>query len=185
MQCQHVLQIIDFLRDDEFVALVTEFVEGGDLDVYVAEHGEGGGLTPAEAKEIGLQITVALVELHSNDIVHRDLKPGNILYSENRWKLADFGISKNLARLVTQKTFQQAGTPGYAAPEQFQGVTAHPSADVYSFGKLLVYLLTGQTDIDRVSYSHWQSLVQSCVDSDPDNRPTIGQAQEQLREIRT
>jgi len=185
MQCQHVLQIIDFFRDDEFVALVTEFVEGGDLDVYVAEHGEGRGLTPAETKEIGLQITVALVELHSNDIVHRDLKPGNILYSENRWKLADFGISKNLARLVTQKTFQQAGTPGYAAPEQFQGVTAHPSADVYSFGKLLVYLLTGQTDIDRVSYSHWQSLVQSCVDSDPDNRPTIGQAQEQLREIRT
>ena len=185
LQCSHVLEILDYLRDDDFTALVTEFVEGGDLDVYVSEHGGGDGLTPAETKEIGLQIAAALVELHSNDIVHRDLKPGNVLYSEDRWKLADFGISKNLARLITQKTFQQAGTPGYAAPEQFQGVTAHPSADVYSFGKLLVYLLTGQTDIDRVPYSNWQSLIQRCVDSDPDKRPTIKQGQDELQEIRT
>ena len=183
LQCKHVLEILDYLRDDDFTALVTEFVEGGDLDVYVSEHGGGDGLTPAETKEIGLQIAAALVELHSNDIVHRDLKPGNVLYSEDRWKLADFGISKNLARLITQKTFQQAGTPGYAAPEPFQGVTAHPSADVYSFGKLLVYLLTGQTDIDRVPYSNWQSLIQRCVDSDPDKRPTIKQGQDELQEI--
>ena len=167
------------------MALITEFVEGGDLEIYVAEHGTGNGLTPAEAKNIGLQIVSAIEEIHSHDIVHRDLKPGNVLYSENKWKLADFGISKNLARLISQKTFQQAGTPGYAAPEQFQGVTAHSSADIYSFGKMLVFLLTGQTDIDRVPYSNWRDLINRCVDSDPDNRPTIKQVQAEIQEIRT
>ena len=113
------------------------------------------------------------------------MKPGNVLYSEGRWKLADFGISKNLARLMTQKTFQQAGTPGYAAPEQFQGVTAHASADIFSFGKLLVFLLTGQTDVDYVSYSVWKDLILDCIDPDPDRRPEIKTVTRELEEIRT
>ena len=113
------------------------------------------------------------------------MKPGNVLYSEGRWKLADFGISKNLARLMTQKTFQQAGTLGYTAPEQFQGVTAHASADIFSFGKLLVFLLTGQTDVDYVSYSVWKDLILDCIDPNPDRRPDIKTVTRELEKIRT
>ena len=47
------------------------------------------------------------------------------------------------------------------------------------------YLLTGQTDIDRVSYSNWLSFTQRCVHVDPDKRPTIKQAQRELQKIRT
>jgi serine/threonine protein kinase len=87
--------------------------------------------------------------------------------------------------VVTQKTFQQYGTLGYAAPEQFQGVEARPSADIYSFGKVLVYLLTGQTDIDHVAYSTWRDLIQRCICHDPSQRPVIDKVVEELVSLPT
>jgi ATP-dependent Lon protease len=180
LQCRHILEILDYVREDDYTALITEFVDGGDLNDFLDDHGGGNGLTPAEAKNIGLQVAAALDEIHSHEIIHRDLKPGNVLCSDGRWKLADFGISKNLARLVTQRTFQQAGTPG-----QFQGVTAHASADVFSFGKLLVFLLTGQTDVDYVAFSVWKDLILDCIGPDPDRRPDIKTVIRQLEDIRT
>lgn len=169
----HVLQVLDFIRDDEYVALVTEYADGGDLQTHVEARGNGRGLDVHEAKEIALSVATALRELHEHDIVHRDLKPSNVLCLTGRWKLADFGISKNLSRMMTRKTFQQFGTLGYASPEQFQGVEARPSADVYSLGKVLVFLLTGQTDVDYVRYSVWRDLIVQCIKHDPDERPSI------------
>ena len=177
---EHVLQVLDIPRDDEYTGLVTDFADGGDLQDYVEKHDDGDGLSVGQAKEIALSIAAALNELHSHGIVHRDLKPRNVLCLGDRWKVADFGISKNLARMMTQKTFQQHGTLGYAAPEQFQGVEAHPSADVYSFGKVVVFLLTGQTDADYVPYSNWRDLIVRCVSTDPKQRPLIEKVCEQL-----
>ncbi len=185
MRCQHVLQVLDFVRDHDFVAIVTEFADSGDLSDYVDSVGGGFGLAPAAAKEIALEIAAAIHDLHGHDIVHRDLKPGNVLRAGGKWKLTDFGISKNLGRLVTQKTFQQHGTLGYAAPEQFQGCAAHLSADIYSLGKILVFLLTEQTDVDRVPYQVWRDLVVECMNLEPDQRPDIASFMRRLRAIRT
>jgi serine/threonine protein kinase len=118
--CQHVLQVLDFVRIEDHVAIITEFADGGDLNHHVSETDDGSGLTPAEAKEIGLAIATAIRDLHAQKIVHRDLKPGNVLNASGQWKLTDSGISKNLNRLMTQKTLQQHGTLGYAPPKQFQ-----------------------------------------------------------------
>ena len=169
----HVAKVIDFLRDTEHVALVTECADGGDLQSFVENDGTGDGLNPQRAKAIAQEVASALHEFHGFDVVHRDLKPQNVLRFGNVWKVADFGIAKNLSGIVTQRTFQQYGTLGYAAPEQFQGVNAHRSADVYSFGKLLVFLLTGQTDVDRVQFSTWNSLIRRCISLKPEDRPTM------------
>jgi serine/threonine protein kinase len=185
MQNQHVLQVLDVVRDENYTGFVTEFAEGGDLDSYVRKHDGGNGLPPGEAKAIGVEVIAALQELHSHDIVHRDLKPRNVLSTHGEWKLTDFGISKNLSRLVTQKTFQQFGTLGYTAPEQFEGVTAHPSADIYSFGKVLIFLLTAQTDIDHVSYPSWRGLILRCVQTESMQRPSTEVVLESLRAIVT
>ena len=180
MSTTHVLQVLDFIRDDEYVALVTEFADGGDLQTHVEARGNGRGLAVEEAKQIALSVATALRELHDHDIVHRDLKPENVLSLGGCWKLADFGISKNLSRLMTQKTFQRYGTLGYAAPEQFQGVEARPNADVYSLGKIMVFLLTGQTDVDHVQFSAWRDLITRCIRQDPQQRPVIGKVIEEI-----
>ena len=84
---------------------------------------------------------------------------------------------------MTQKTFQQYGTLGYAAPEQFQGVEARPSADVYSLGKIMVFLLTGQTDADYVTFPAWRDLIIRCVKHEPKERPVIDKVIEELEDI--
>mgnify|MGYP003383679788 CR=1 FL=1 len=127
-------------------------------------------LSPALATPIALQVAKGLAALHESDIVHRDLKPENVLLSGSKWKLADFGIAKNRAHAAPGVTFQQAGTYGYAAPEQFEGTAADPSADVYSFGKVLVFLLTGKTDLDGVpiEYSDLRRLAFKCASPMPE-----------------
>ncbi len=44
----------------------------------------------------------------------------------------------------------ERGDDGFAPPEQLDGAEAHPSADIFAFGKLLAYLTTGQTDVDQL-----------------------------------
>lgn len=179
----HVLPILDVFRDDEFVGLVSEFATEGDLEGYV-RLSEPGGLNWPKARAVAVEVATALVALHSHDIVHRDLKPANVLRFHEHWKLADFGISKNLSRLITNQTHQQAGTHGYAAPEQLQGIAAHPSADIYSFGKVLVYLLTGQTDVDHVRHAGWLELIHRCIQRDPEQRPSAALTLVALRDLK-
>jgi serine/threonine protein kinase len=141
-----------------------------DIEEYVTRNPDRK-LSQSEAKAIGVEIAATLCGLHAIDVVHRDLKPGNIICASGAWKIGDLGIAKNLARLVTLRTLQGAGTSGYAPPEQLDGVEAHPSADVYAFGKILVFLLSGQTDVDRIQLPRWRDLILRCTDRDRDHRP--------------
>ena len=140
----------------------------------------GVALPLRKRKQIALSVATALRELHDHDIVHRDLKPDNVLSLGGCWKLADFGISKNLSRVVTQKTFQRYGTLGYAAHRAIPRSRSTPQADVYSLGKIMVFLLTGQTDVDYVQFSAWRDLITRCIRQDPQQRPVIGKVIEEI-----
>ncbi|MFO0608839.1 MAG: DUF262 domain-containing protein [Polyangiales bacterium] len=178
-----VLRVLGIERNDTHVALLTEFADGGALSAHV--RARGGALPPAEAKAVAEAVLAALRELHAIDVVHRDLKPENVLRVGDRWKLADFGIAKNLARPVTQhRTFAGHGTPGFAPPEQVDGAEARPSADVFAFGKLLVYLLTGQTDVDKLTLPSWARLARECTALDPDQRPRLDDVDAALAALR-
>ncbi len=180
---RYIVRVLDVIDESGYTAVVTEFADGGDLEDHVLSSRGRRGLVPAEAKEIGAEILSALQELHGLEVVHRDLKPRNILRFGSQWKLADFGIAKNLSRLVSNHTFQQAGTFGYMAPEQLNGVEARASADVYSFGKLMVFLLTGQTDPDLVSFPMWRKLIGECTSSAAVDRPSTLELQEALARV--
>lgn len=82
--------------------------------------------------------------MHSQNIVYRDLKPDNVMIdNDGHVKLIDFGFSKKLTS-KDAKTYTNCGTIGYGAPEVVGGQTGYSfAADIWSFGILLVELLTG------------------------------------------
>jgi hypothetical protein len=175
------LTVRDFFRDRNYIVLVTELAEGGDLAHAV--QARGGSFDASEAKRVMEQIVTGVAYLHAHGVVHRDLKPENVLLSGGLWKIADFGIAKDTARVMTRRTFQGAGTVFYAPPEQLEGVPAHPSSDVYALGKVLTFLLTGQTDPDAIPWPSWKRLALDCTSRVPAERPTVIQLQERLSRL--
>jgi serine/threonine-protein kinase len=174
VECPNLLRVRDFFRTDEYLTLVMDFAAGGDLAAFVRQE-TNQRLTAPVARGIAIQIARGLEALHKRNIVHRDLKPENVLLNGDNWQIADYGIAKNLTRLMTVKTFQAAGTLGYMAPEQMDGTEAKLSADIYSFGKIMVFMLTGTTDKDYVIFPWWRTLLLDCLSGEPERRPTITQ----------
>src|SRR5205814_9369801 len=94
-----------------------------------------GRLQPDECVRIALSLTSALEHLHQNGLVHRDIKPSNIIFVNGAPKLADIGL---VADVDEARSF--VGTVGFIPPEG-PGTT---QADVYSLGKVLYEMLTGE-----------------------------------------
>lgn len=92
------------------------------------------------------EVLVAIKQLHDRNVIYRDLKPENILLDrKGHIKLIDFGFSKQLKSLRTEKVRTNCGTPAYAAPEVLIGSDYNYKADIWSFGILICELLGGFT----------------------------------------
>src|SRR6516164_906232 len=127
--------------------LVMEFIDGIALR---------GPLSLKKTLEYAGQILDALHAAHQKGIVHRDLKPGNILVSNQRIKLLDFGLASFSEKADTGETTLVTvagtvlGTPAYMAPEQWDGKTGDTRSDIYAFGAVLYEMVTGKrADRDR------------------------------------
>jgi hypothetical protein len=147
--------------------LVMEFVEGTPLK---------GPLPQDKVIEYAGQILEALDAAHRKGIIHRDLKPGNILVTKQGIKLLDFGLAR-----VTSESRDQAltvagtvlGTPGYMAPEQWEGKPGDARSDIYAFGCVLYEMITGQripqqgTTVEPLALDR---VLQRCLAKEPDQR---------------
>jgi len=130
--------------------LVTRFEAGGSLLDHIRRVGT---LSVEATAAIGVQICDALGVAHRQGVIHRDLKPENVLLETiatrdevPRVRVADFGIAKVFGGVGDRLTRVGAfiGTPQYAAPEQFDGMTPEPATDVYAVGALLYFCLTAR-----------------------------------------
>jgi serine/threonine protein kinase len=133
--------------------LALEFVPGGTLESRAGTK----PMAPAEAARIVCLLARAMTHAHARGIVHRDLKPGNVLIGPHadeaalnvalgRPRITDFGLARRQDRpgMGITSPGTVLGTPAYMAPEQAEGESAGPAADVYALGAILYRLLTGK-----------------------------------------
>jgi serine/threonine protein kinase len=129
-----------FVEDDR-TYLVTEFVEGKDLDTLLGE--QRGRLPVRQVYDWGVELCEALNYLHLHEpepIIFRDLKPANVMIDrQGHVRLVDFGIA---VIYTPTRLYAPLGTDGYAAPEQYMG-EAFPAIDIYGLGAMLHHLLSG------------------------------------------
>ncbi len=147
------VQIVDFgeEREDALLYLVMEYLDGVDLDALLRDEGL---LMPARAIDIADQVASVLAEAHAKGVVHRDLKPSNVMILRAQStgggefvKVCDFGIARILDGEEAPRLTQvgaMMGTPGYMAPEQFDGGDVDARADVFAWGALLYRMLSGR-----------------------------------------
>ncbi|XVE91174.1 hypothetical protein DITRI_Ditri20bG0133000 [Diplodiscus trichospermus] len=105
------------------------------------------------------------------EIYHRDIKSSNILLDENfKAKVSDFGTSRSLAIEQTHLTTNVQDTFGYLDPEYFQSSQFTEKSDFYSFGVVLLELITGQKPISIIRVEDGRNLAVHFILSMHENR---------------
>ncbi|KAJ4704925.1 Receptor-like kinase [Melia azedarach] len=129
--------------------LIYEFMVNGSLDIWLRNKpGELQALDWDIRLKIALGTARGLAFLHHSivpPIIHRDIKASNILLDHKfEPRIADFGLARTLSVCGTHVTTEIAGTFGYIAPEYGQSWRSTTKGDVYSFGVLVLEIITGK-----------------------------------------
>ncbi|XP_048332186.2 G-type lectin S-receptor-like serine/threonine-protein kinase At5g35370 [Ziziphus jujuba] len=136
--------------------LVYEYMNRGSLDRTL--FGSGPVLEWQERLDIALGTARGLAYLHSGceqKIIHCDVKPENILlHDQCQAKISDFGLSKLLSPEQSSLFTTMRGTRGYLAPEWLTNAAISEKTDVYSFGMVLLEVVSGRKNCLTRSQSH-------------------------------
>ncbi|KAK1358790.1 Concanavalin A-like lectin/glucanase superfamily [Heracleum sosnowskyi] len=143
---RNLVQLIGWCHDQGQFLLAYEFMPNGSLDVHL--FGKKSSLAWVVRYKITLGFSSALLYLHEECeqcVVHRDIKSSNIMLDSNfNLKLGDFGLAKLMDHELGPQTTGLAGTFGYLAPEYVSTGKASKESDIYSFGVVILEIVTGR-----------------------------------------
>ncbi|KAI3734880.1 hypothetical protein L6452_14360 [Arctium lappa] len=161
----NLVKLIGYCLEDDHRLLVYEFMPRGSLENHLFRRSSYFQPLPWNLRiKVALGAAKGLAYLHSPEakVIYRDFKSSNILIDSNyNAKLSDFGLAKDgPVDGKSHVSTRVMGTYGYAAPEYM--ATGHLTArsDIYSFGVVLLEILTGRRCIDKNRPSGEQILVE-------------------------
>ncbi|KAL8513839.1 hypothetical protein ACS0TY_013090 [Phlomoides rotata] len=174
---KNLVRLLGYCAEGTHRMLVYEYVNNGNLEQWV--HGDVGPCSPLTwdiRMNIILGTAKGLTYLHEclePKVVHRDIKSSNILL-DRHWnaKVSDFGLAKLLGSEKSYITTRVMGTFGYVAPEYASTGMLNERSDVYSFGILIMEILTGRNPVDysrapgEVNLVDWLKTMVSNRDSE-------------------
>ncbi|CAN4115114.1 unnamed protein product [Withania somnifera] len=150
---KNLVRLLGYCAEGAHRMLVYEYVDNGNLEQWL--HGDVGQYSPL-TWEIRMNIILGtakgLTYLHEGlepKVVHRDIKSSNILI-DKQWnaKVSDFGLAKLLGSERSYITTRVMGTFGYVAPEYASTGMLNDRSDVYSFGILIMEIISGRNPVD-------------------------------------
>ncbi|XP_062990048.1 interleukin-1 receptor-associated kinase 4 [Elgaria multicarinata webbii] len=151
-KCQHenLVELLGFSNDFDQPCLVYDYMPNGSLLDRLACLDNTSPIPWGMRCNIAQGASNGICYLHENNHIHRDVKSANILLTEKFVpKLSDFGLARASVRFThTILTERIVGTAAYMAPEALRGEIT-PTSDVFSFGVVLLEIITGLTPVDE------------------------------------
>ncbi|CAL4931565.1 unnamed protein product [Urochloa decumbens] len=150
LQHRNIVKLQGYCIKEKERILVYEYMSNKSLDKFIFGPRTGGPLNWDMLFKIigGIAQGIVYLHLHSGlNIIHRDIKPSNILLdSEMNPKISDFGTARTCHPNKIQKAGVIAGTRGYMPPEYANKGVFSGKTDVFSFGSLLIEILSGKKE---------------------------------------
>jgi hypothetical protein len=188
-----VAHLLNRAGDEQGEFLVLEYIAGPTLEQRLYE--AGGPLDLAEVLAYGCGLAEVLCYLAAlpQPVAHCDLKPANLIVPPGAHTpvLVDFGGAARVhdGPLATAR-LDRYGTPGYAAPEQYQGHMS-PKSDIYGLAATLYHLLTGDDPCQHPLHfpalsglpDAIRAVLMPALDPDPAQRPCADQFSAGLRAL--
>ncbi|RGB40271.1 kinase-like domain-containing protein [Rhizophagus diaphanus] len=182
---------------------MLEYANEGNLKGYLNKN--FASLKWNDKIRMALDITSGLKYLHSKEIIHRDLHSKNILVNNGKLIIADFGLSKKLAEVITNSVGNRYGVVEYVEPQCFNNINykKDEKSDIYSLGVLLWEISSGRRPYsgcprnllnDHIKNGNrekpiegtlpkYQKLYQVCWDDKPKSRPDIEEVHEIISQL--
>lgn len=155
---RNLVPLLGYCKVGEERLLVYDYMRFGSLEDVLHDRKKTGiKLNWAARRKIAIGAARGLAFLHHNctpHIIHRDMKSSNVLLDENlEARVSDFGMARLMSAMDTHLSVSTlAGTPGYVPPEYFQSFRCSTKGDVYSYGVVLLELLTGKQPTDATDF---------------------------------
>ena len=119
--------------------LVMEHIPGQTLHTHIRRKKAHGGYKADEFRKIAAECCGGLAAIHAAGLVHGDLKPGNVMVTDDRAIILDFGFAQERARAASRRPGAppDGGTPNYMAPERLRSGGASEADDLYALALTL------------------------------------------------